>query len=190
MSLLAEILSSKVRAEIFRILWGSAPVECHLRDLERRAGMTVGSIQQEVKKLAGLGLLEKRIDGNRAYFKANQAHPLYEDIRQLVLKTVGVADVFREALTHDKIQGAFVFGSVAQGTANALSDIDLFVIGSIGLRELSKLLKGPAQSLGREINPHILTRAEWTSRIEAKEHFVSTIANAKKIVIIGGENEF
>lgn len=189
MSLLAEILSSKVRAEIFRILWASTPVECHLRDLERKAGMTVGSIQQEVKTLFGLGLLEKRIDGNRAYFKANKEHPLYEDIWQLVLKTVGIVDVFNVALAHEKIQWAFVFGSIANGTAKAQSDIDLFVIGDIGLRELSKNLKSPTQVLGREINSHILTSSEWGRRLAEKEHFVYTVALGKKLMIIGDEHE-
>lgn len=185
MSLLAEILSSKVRAELFRILWGPVPIECHLRDLERKAGVTVGSIQQEVRKLERLGLLIKRVDGNRAYFKANATHPIYEEIRQLVLKTVGVADVFREVLTHDKIQCAFVFGSMVDGTAQAQSDVDLFVIGDIGLRELSKLLKEPTQTLGREINPHVLSAVEWSRRLQTNEHFVSTVAKAKKIMIIG-----
>lgn len=189
MSILAEILSSKVRAELFRILWASTPIECHLRDLERKAGMTVGSIQQEVKKLALLGLLEKRVDGNRAYFKANTAHPLYEDIRQLVLKTVGIADVFRNALAQQKIQWAFVFGSIADGSAKAHSDIDLFIVGDIGLRELSKHLKQPAQTLGREVNPHILTAHEWKRRLAEKEHFVYSVAQAKKLMIIGDEHE-
>jgi len=171
-------------------LWGSVPVECHLRDLERKAGVSVGSIQQEVKKLERLGLLFKRVDGNRAYFSADPSHPLYEDIRQLVLKTVGVTDILRSALIHEQIDGAFIFGSIAQGTANAQSDIDLFVIGTIGLRDLSKILKEPTQLLKREINPHILKPAEWTRRVKESEHFVSSVAKGKKIVIIGGAHEF
>ena len=189
MSVLAEILSSKVRAELFRILWASTPIECHLRDLERKAGMAVGSIQQEVKKLLGLGLLEKRVDGNRAYFRANTAHPLYRDIQQLMLKTVGIVDVFKEALVSEKIRLAFVFGSIAEGNAKAHSDIDLFIIGDIGLRELSKLLKSPAHTLGREVNPHILTLPEWKRRLAQKEHFVNTVAQGKKMMVIGDWHE-
>lgn len=190
MNILSEILSSRVRAELFRILWSSVPSECHLRDLVRKAGMTVGSIQQEVRKLERLGLLIRRVDGNRAYFRANPSHPLFENIRQLVLKTVGLAEVLRSALIHEKIQGAFVFGSMAQGNANAESDIDLFIIGTIGLRDLSKLLKEPVQLLGREINPHVLRPEEWIRRLQEKEHFVSSVAQSAKVVIIGGENEF
>lgn len=190
MSILAEILSSKARAELFRILWAPVPVECHLRDLERKAGVTVGSIQQEVKKLERLGLLVRRVDGNRSYFKANDSHPLYNDIRQLVLKTVGLAEVLRLALNQEQIVGAFVFGSIAQGTANAQSDIDLMVIGNIGLRDLSKLLKEPALTLGREINPHIFKLDEWKRRLNEKDHFVTAVSQGKKLMIIGSENEF
>ena len=98
MNLLAEILSSKIRAEIFRMLFGVNGGELHMREIERRSGLAIGTIQQELKKLLRLDLIKKRKDGNRLYYEANQEHPLYPDIRNLVLKTVGLVDCFREAL--------------------------------------------------------------------------------------------
>jgi DNA-binding transcriptional ArsR family regulator len=90
MNLLAEILSSKIRSEIFRMLFGVNGEALHVREIERRSGLTIGTIQQELKKLVRLDLIKKRKDGNRLYYEANREHPIYPDIRNLVLKTVGL----------------------------------------------------------------------------------------------------
>lgn len=84
MDILAEILSSRIRAAIFRLLFGFDAKEIYMRDLERRSGFSIGAIQAELKKLLRFELLEKRKDGNRIYFQANKNHPLYSDLRNLI----------------------------------------------------------------------------------------------------------
>ena len=79
----------------------------------------------------------------------NPKHPLFPELRALVEKTSGYQAILRGALPDPKIQFAFVFGSVAAGTAKAESDLDLFVIGSIGLRKLSRLLVGCSDRVSR-----------------------------------------
>jgi len=189
MSILAEILSSKVRAEIFRILFGIHSKEYHLRDIQRQSGLAIRTVSQEVTKLERLGLIQKRQDGNRTYYCANKKHPLYNTIHDLVLKTSGLTDILHQSLSLNSIRFAFVFGSIATGTETAESDIDLFIIGDIGLRAVSKLLKDPCQKIGREINPYILTFEEFNSRKITKEHFVSNVLESNKLMIIGDKDE-
>jgi DNA-binding transcriptional ArsR family regulator len=113
MNVLAEILSSKIRAEIFRLLFGTSAEELHMREIERRSGYAIGTIQTELKKLLRLYLVKKRKDGNRLYYRANKEHPLYPDIRSVVLKTIGLVDILKNALRQDSdISIAFVFGSI------------------------------------------------------------------------------
>jgi DNA-binding transcriptional ArsR family regulator len=190
MNILAEILSSKARAEIFRILFSIEPLELHLREIERQSGLAIGTISQETKKLERLELIRKRKDGNRQYYSANKEHPLYKTIRDLVLKSSGLTDILQKSLPKDTIKFAFIFGSIAAGIENAQSDIDLFIIGDIGLRVLSGLLKEPMQTVGREINPHIMTENEFIIRKTKKEHFVTRILESPKLMIIGKEDEF
>ena len=134
MSILSEILSSKVRAEVFRLLFGLNDNALHVREIERRSGFTIGTIQTEMKKLYRLDLVSKRRDGNRLYYSANQQHPVFSEIQALVVKTVGLLDLLKGALDHQKeIRVAFVFGSLAGGSEKAESDIDLMVIGYLGL---------------------------------------------------------
>jgi predicted nucleotidyltransferase len=190
MSLLSEILSSKVRAEVFRLLFGLNDEALHVREIERRSGFAIGTIQTEMKKLHKLDLVDKKRDGNRLYYRANKQHPIYSEIRSLVIITVGLFDLLRDTLADLKsIRVAFVFGSLASGLENSKSDIDLMVIGSLGLRSLSRHLAGLSDKLGREINPFILTPEEFLTRKSENEHFVTEVLRDKKLFIIGNEDD-
>ncbi|MBS1810829.1 MAG: nucleotidyltransferase domain-containing protein [Acidobacteria bacterium] len=189
MNTLAELLSSRVKAEIFRLLFGVVPRELHGREIERQSGLADGTVRQELKRLLGLGVVESRLDGNRTYYRANTRHPLYPDIRNLVLKTDGLVEALRTALEPADIPLAFVFGSVAAGTEQAESDVDLIVIGTVSLRQLGKLLSGVTAQVGREINPHIFTLEEFTRRKKARDHFISTVLAAPKLFVKGNEDE-
>jgi len=189
MSTLAQLVCSRVRAEIFRVLFGLRGGELHLREIQRQTGFAIGTVRQDIEKLVELGILTRRKDGNRVYYAANEQHPLCADIRQLVLKTVGLADVLGSALESDCIRCAFVFGSVANGTATAESDIDLMVIGDIGLRKVSALLSGLSSRMGREINPHVMSPAEFNRRIHDKDHFLTSVLASPRILVVGSEHD-
>ena len=186
MNILAEILSSRVRAEVFRLLFGVNPSELHMRELERGSGCAIGTIQTEFKKLVRLELVSSRRDGNRLYYCANREHPLYPEIHAMVLKTVGLADVLRVRLEKSTdILVAFVFGSVAAGNEGASSDVDLMVIGSLGLRSVSGLLSGAGSAIGREVNPYVIGADEFVRRREGNEHFIASVLDSPKIFVKG-----
>jgi len=189
-SFLAEIFSSRTRAEFLRIFFGLDAKNIHLREIQRQAGLAIGSIRQEAQKLEKMGLIRKKVDGNRTYYQANTEHPLYTTLRELVLKTSGIPALLNKALSTDKVDFAFIFGSIAAGSETAKSDIDLFVIGEIGLRELSKLLKQPGSQTNREINPHVMTKSEFATRKMNKEHFVTTVLAAPVIMVKGEKDDF
>lgn len=188
---LERLLSSRVKAEVFRLLFGPDALELHGREIARRARLNDATVRQELQRLRSLQLVSLRRDGNRAYYRAEKAHPLYLDIRNLVLKTSGLVDVIRLALAKGKsaIRSAFVFGSLADGSEKSGSDVDLMVIGSISLRQLSALLTGLEMRLGREINPHVLTPAEFARRRKGKDHFLTTVLADKKMLVVGTADE-
>ena len=189
MNRLAELLSSRARAEIFRLLLSGTGEELHVREIERRSGLNDSTLRQELRKLVRLDLVQSRRDSNRVYYRAKTESPLYPEIRNLVLKTSGLSDVLKSALTDKRIGVAFVFGSIARGEEKAGSDVDLMVIGQLGLRDLSRLLSGIEEKIGREVNPHVLREEEFRKRIRAKEHFVSSVMETLKIFIIGSQRE-
>lgn len=60
---------------------------------------------------------------------------------------------------------AFIFGSIAKGTENARSDVDLMVIGSADLRTLAPILRPISEKYGCVINPYVLTRESWKENV-------------------------
>ena len=113
MAILKDVLSSQIRAEIFRLLFGLSDRELHVREIQRQSGLTIGTVQQELTKLSSLDLVKSRRDGNRLYYRANKDHPLFSEFHGLVIKTSGLVDVLSIALADLPILLAFVFGSVA-----------------------------------------------------------------------------
>ncbi len=183
------LFTSKVRAEIFRLLFSEPPARLHLRDIARQAGVTAHAVQKEIKNLKSQDLVQEARDGNRVYYMANSAHPIYIDLKNIVLRLVGPVPVLKEALRSDRIQVAFIFGSIARGEAKATSDVDLIIIGDLGLRKVTSLLSGVSDKLGREINPHVYSQKEYIKRIQSQDHFLTRVLETKKQFIIGSENE-
>jgi predicted nucleotidyltransferase len=189
MSLLPDILSSRGRAEIFRLLFGVTSQEVHLRELQRRSGLALRTIQQEIEKLLRMELLVARRDGNRVYYSANTSHPLFQDIRSMVLKTSGLVEVLREALSGEGADAAFVFGSVARGEEGAEGDVDLMIVADAGLSDVSRWLSGVPEKLGREVNPHVMSAEELRRRRESGDQFVRRVLDSPKLFVVGDEDE-
>lgn len=184
------VLFPQVRAEIVRLLFADSSKEFHLRELARLSNLALGTLQAEVKKLTAAQLLTPRRDGNRLYYRANTDHPIFAELQGLALKTTGLREQLAEALRSlDGVQLAFVFGSLAAGTAGAASDVDLFVIGTIGLRALAPRLRPVAEALDREINPHVLSAATFTAKARSGDAFVTNVLAAPKLWITGGADE-
>ncbi len=189
MTNLVDIVSSRVKAELLRLLFGLSQPELHLRELVRRSGLSIGTVQQELRRLTRVGVVTARKNGNRVYYRANAGHPVHRDLCSLVLKTDGLAGVLQPALSTPEISVAFVFGSVARGDTGAGSDVDLMVIGEVGLRKLTSLLAGIADRVGREINPHALTLEEFVERKRERDHFVTSVLSSPKLFVKGTEHE-
>ena len=186
MDALNRLLSSRVKAEVFRLLFGPDARELHVREIARRAKLNEATVRQELSVLAGLHLVALRRDGNRAYYRAETDTPLYTDIRNIVLKTSGLIDILRTALVEKPgIRLAFVFGSVASGGEKPATDIDLMIIGSVSSRQLSQWLSGVAVQVGRDIKPHVLAPREFSRRSQADDRFVTSVLSAPKLFVIG-----
>lgn len=189
MNILADIFSSKTRAEFFRILFGLDSAEVHLREIERQSGLTIGTIRQEAEKLKRLSLILKRKDGNRVYYRANKKHPLYDLINKMVLRTFGVIGMLEKELKSFDLDFAFIFGSVASGKNRLESDVDLFLIGNTSLRAVSSTVSQASFKIGKEINVHVMKPEEFRRRKLDGEHFVTRVLETPILMIIGKEDE-
>lgn len=189
MELLDNIFSSKTRASIIRLLFEGSRREFYMREIQRRTELPIRSIQVELQNLESLDLIRSRRDGNRLYFAANTAHPVCSDLESLVFKSSQWLEKLRRILADEEVEVAFVFGSVARREEKATSDIDLLVVGGIGLRKLSAIVRPIGREIEREINPHVLSRVEFVARLKKKDHFLLQVLDSKKTFLKGGEDE-
>ncbi|MEP7326306.1 MAG: nucleotidyltransferase domain-containing protein [Gemmatimonadota bacterium] len=180
-----DFIRSRARLAILARTHLAPDQEFYLRELVRATGMAPRTIQVELDKLVASGILAERRHGNRRYLHASRGHPLFSPVREIVLKTAGMVPMLREALEGADVSLAFVFGSVAAGTAGAESDIDLVVVGKTGLRSLSPRLTRAQTELGREINPIVWTPDELRERIAGADPFLARILANPKLMILG-----
>ena len=188
---IASALFGTVRQRVLALLFGHTDEAYYLREITRIVDAGHGAVQRELKQLVDSGLLTRTRRGNQVYYQANRDCPIFSELQGIVLKTVGLADVLREALTplRDRIEVAFVFGSIAEGTDRADSDVDLMIIGEVGLRELSQVLPDVHTTLGREVNAVTMTPKELADRVAQSEHFITTVLHGPIIFLIGDQNE-
>lgn len=149
------------------------------------------SLQRELKALVDGGILQTRREGTRAYFKADTRSPLFPDLRGLIEKTAGVVPTLRDALRPlgERITCAFVYGSIARGEEHARSDIDLLVVGEVGLADVAPALRRVEARLGREVNVISYSARELRKRAAASEHFVTEVLRAPKTFVKGDSHD-
>ncbi|HMS42234.1 MAG TPA: nucleotidyltransferase domain-containing protein, partial [Pyrinomonadaceae bacterium] len=162
-----------------------------MRELASFIETTPSSLQRELNTLVESGILRSRRDGNRLYFQAESDSPIFAPLRDLLVQTLGVTENIKEALSafKEKINIAFIYGSVARKEENTQSDVDLMIIGSSGLAEISPILRDLERKFNREINATCYNLNEFQKKVGAGNHFLTQVLRKEKIFLIGDENE-
>jgi predicted nucleotidyltransferase len=185
-----DALFPKVRQRVLAVLFSAPDRSFYTNEVIGLAQSGAGAVQRELADLAGAGLLTVRKQGNQKHFQANAASPVFAELRGLVLKTMGLADVLRVALAPlaPQIERAFVFGSMARQQDTAASDVDLLVVSdTLGYGDVFAALEGASQTLGRTINPALYTAADFQARLQGDNAFVNRVMQQPKIWLIGQE---
>jgi predicted nucleotidyltransferase len=188
---LANVLFPKTRQGILAATYGQPERWWYLSELAALMRTSPSSLQREVESLSGAGVLRKKRDGNRTYFQAESGSPIFDSLYELVNRTLGVVPALSEAISPfaDKIVCAFVYGSVAHAREHALSDVDLLIVGAVGLAELAPVLRELEKKFNRECNASCYKAAEFINKVKKENHFLTELLKTEKIFIVGGENE-
>ena len=188
----ADALFSGLQQRLLAVLFGQPDRSFYGNELLRLTGTGRGALQRELEKLVSADLVTVTPVGNQKHYQANAAAPIFAELRGIVMKTLGLADVLRTALNAvaDRIELAFVFGSVAKGTDIATSDIDLMVVTeTLTYADLFEGLAAAEQVLGRKVNPTLYTSAALAEKVRTENSFVLRVLSQPKIFLIGAEDE-
>ena len=187
----ADALFSGLQQRLLAVLFGQPDRSFYGNELLRLTGTGRGALQRELEKLVSADLVTVTPIGNQKHYQANAAAPIFAELRGIVMKTLGLADVLRTALNavSDRIELAFVFGSVAKGTDTATSDIDLMVVTeTLTYADLFEGLAAAEQVLGRKVNPTLYTSAALAEKVRTENSFVLRVLSQPKIFLIGTED--
>jgi predicted nucleotidyltransferase len=163
----------------------------YLAELARHLETHPSSLQRELARLVAAGILVARRDGNRVYYQANVECPFLAELQGLLRKTAGLVDVLRRAIEplDGAVRLAFVFGSTARGEERPTSDVDVFVVGDIGLAALAPTLRHAERAIGRAINPVTMTVEEFRQRIRDGDHFVTSLLQTQRLFLVGADDD-
>jgi predicted nucleotidyltransferase len=187
-----DALFSRTQQRVLGLLFGQPARSFYATELIGLAGIGSGAVQRELARLSHSGLVTVSAIGNQKHYQANPASPLFNELRGIAQKTVGLADPLRDALrtlTSD-IRAAFVYGSIAKEQDTATSDIDVMLISNtLTYGDVYSKLEATSERLGRSINPTILTTKELSKRVANDSAFVTRVLSQPKIWLIGGEDD-
>jgi predicted nucleotidyltransferase len=189
---LADALFTPVQQRVLALLFGQPDRRFQSAEIIRLAASGTGAVHRQLGRLAEAGLVTVERIGNQKHYQARRDSPVFEELHGLVVKTVGIAEPLRQALSPEvaAIRVAFVFGSVAKGTDKAGSDIDLLVISdSLRYPDLFESLQAAESVLARKVNPTVMTTAEWRSKRMRANSFAARVAAQPRVLVIGSDNE-
>ena len=180
------ITNSKTRKAIFQLYFAHPEKKYYLRELERILKLPVQNIRRELMALEKSGVFQREKMGNQVYYYLNIDSPIFMELKGVISKTIGIENDLRVMLSKlDKIKDAFIFGSFARGVEDAMSDIDLMVIGEVDEDALIKKVSALESKIEREINYHIFDEVEFKKKLRDGDTFIKGVLSKPTIFLIG-----
>jgi predicted nucleotidyltransferase len=187
--LLERLFSSRVRVQLLSHFLLHPDARVHIRALASEVDAQYNAVWKELNNLEKAGLLQSESMGGRKLFNLNPQAPIIPELRNILLKTIGAGDLLRDAFQElEGIETAFIFGSFAEGTADAESDLDLLIIGDLDVAQVTPIIDEIEERLARNVNYILFTQEEWESRIADKDPFVFNVIESPKVMLIGTQN--
>ena len=187
----ASTLFGKTRRLVLSLLFMNPGRSYYLRQIVKLTGAGLGPVQRDLRKLTEAGLVVHKKDGLQVYWQANSKSPIFNEIRSIIVKTTGLADILRKSLAKltGSIKAAFLFGSYARGKDHPSSDIDILVVGDVKLLEVIKAIRPYRENLMREVNPIVISEAEFFNKVKAGNNFIGQIWDGPKIWLVGDKDD-
>jgi len=185
-----KIFGSKIRAKLLAWLYMHPDERFFVRQLSNILKEDSTNISRELSNLEKVGILSSAKESNLKYFCANEKCSFFNELKGLVLKTVGVIGALKSSLQNFQgIKFAFLYGSYARGEEKTDSDVDLMIIGNIDFDSLDLIIDDIEKKIGRSINYITYDYKEFANKRKTKDGFIMDVLKDKKIMLIGNDND-
>jgi len=177
---------SKARQRLLAYYFTNPTARHHLRDLAARLGIDPSNLSKELGRLEREGLFRSEVSGRQKYFQLNRDYALFDEVRSIVAKTIGVVPLLAQSFKKiEGIEAAYLYGSFARNQQDAASDIDVLVVGKPKSDALAEAVQKLERRLGREINYTVLSGKELESRRGRKDTFLENVWHNRRISLVG-----
>jgi predicted nucleotidyltransferase len=159
-------------------------------ELEERVGASHDSLHRALRRAVTAGLATRERIGKQYVYRADAASPIYPEMKTLLSKLFGAAQVLRRALAGlrpPQVEAAFLFGSAARAADSVASDLDVFVVGEISRFALARQLAGAERELGREVNAMAYPSSDQARQLAAGDGFLLEVWRQPKLMLAGAE---
>jgi predicted nucleotidyltransferase len=187
----ADALFSTTQQRVLALLFGHPERSFYASEIIARTRAGSGATQRELARLLHSELVTTLTSGRQKYYRANPDSPVFEELQSIVRKTCGLVEPLRVAIAafDERVEAAFIFGSVAKNEDSSSSDVDLFIVGNdLSYGDLFEHLEKAEQQVGRKINPTIYTKAELRKKSSSGGSFIRRVLEQPKIWLKGDDD--
>lgn len=179
------------KGEILNLMFLNPDKKYYLAEIAKILNKESSAYQKQIESFIQEGILNDERIGHMRFFWLNNDYHLYEEIKNIISKTIGVEAQLKTLLKEiDSVETAFIFGSFATDKFSSDSDIDLFLVGEEIEDSVIKHITKLETEIDRSINYHIYSKDEVLSRINVENDFVNNIFNRNIILLKGNINEY
>ena len=189
--LLEDLIISRVRVKMLSLFLSHPGTIYHVREIVRQVGEEINAVRRELAHLEKGGMLSKEQRANRLFYRFRREYPLYFELMELIGKTSGLGwDIVKNKARLGKIKLAMLSGRYIRGLPHkGGNDVDLLIVGSVVLPELSALVKAEEVRRESELNYTVMTEEEFTFRKRRRDPFVLDILSGSRVMLVGDEEE-
>ncbi len=183
-----DLITSKTRVKVLYSFFEAPEEMFHVREIVRRVEEEINAVRRELIFLEKKGVLKKEPRANRVYYYPDKNYPFYFDIIKLISKSRGIgADIIKNRIKLGKIKYAMLSGRFVRGIRQNNEEVDLLVVGTVVLPELTLLVRKEEARLKNEINYTVMTEEEFNFRKKRQDPFILSIIYGTRIMLVGDE---
>lgn len=184
----SDLITSKSRVKLLNVFLANPSDMYHVRELVRRTGDEINAVRRELSYLEKKGILEKEPRANRIYYSLSKNYSFYYDLLKLGSKTVGLgAEILKNRAKLGKIKYAMFSGKFVRRLKMQPDEINLLIVGTVVLPELTLIIRAEEKRLNTEINYTVMSEEEFDFRRKRRDPFILSILSGSRIMLIGDE---
>lgn len=188
--MLEDIIISRVRVKMLTLFLSNPGTMFYVREIVRQTEEEINAVRRELAHLEKAGLLSKEARANRVYYLFRKDYPLYYELLEVITKTTGLGgEILKNKMKLGKLKFVMLSGRFARGLSAKQNSVDLLIVGSVVLPELSQIVRSEETRRKREINYTVMTSEEFDFRKSRRDPFILAVIEGSRIMIVGDEED-